>query len=172
MSIALARGAVSADVIAQVDRILEPYGGLGAVPQSQQLSGWTLENELSQLQMFGFITPLIFLSVAAFILNVALTRALALQRAQIAALKALGFANRSIAWHYIKWGLVIAALGAVLGIAGGAWLGSGMIALYNQYFRFPILYYSMLHTVEITGDVTEKNGKLSIAADSLKMAAK
>ena len=30
----------------------------------------------------------------------------------------------------------------------------------------------MLHTVEITGDVTEKNGKLSIAADTLKMAAK
>ena len=28
----------------------------------------------------------------------------------------------------------------------------------------------MLHTVEITGDVTEKGGKLSIAAGSLKMA--
>lgn len=28
----------------------------------------------------------------------------------------------------------------------------------------------VLHTVEITGDVTEKAGKLSIAADALKMA--
>lgn len=28
----------------------------------------------------------------------------------------------------------------------------------------------MLHTVEITGDVTTKDGKLSIAADALKMA--
>ncbi|HUR34634.1 MAG TPA: hypothetical protein VM032_12615 [Vicinamibacterales bacterium] len=28
----------------------------------------------------------------------------------------------------------------------------------------------MLHTVEITGEVTEKSGKLSIAADSLTMA--
>lgn len=28
----------------------------------------------------------------------------------------------------------------------------------------------VLHTVEITGDVTETGGKLSIAADSLKMA--
>ena len=37
--------------------------------------------------------PLIFLLVAAFILNVALTRALALQRPQIAALKALGYGN-------------------------------------------------------------------------------
>ncbi|MGC4085110.1 MAG: FtsX-like permease family protein [Vicinamibacterales bacterium] len=149
VSIKLARGASSADVIAQVDRVLEPYGGLGAIPQNQQLSGWTLENELTQLQMFGFITPLIFLGVAAFILNVALTRALALQRSQIAALKALGFDNRSIAWHYIKWGLVIAAIGALLGVVGGAWLGSGMIGLYNQYFRFPILYYRMSTDVAV-----------------------
>ncbi|MFN7981160.1 MAG: FtsX-like permease family protein [Vicinamibacterales bacterium] len=143
VSLSLGRGAIAADVIAQLDRILEPYGGLGAVPQSQQVSGWTLENELSQLQTFGFITPLIFLSVAAFILNVALARALALQRSQIAAMKALGFSNRELAWHYIKWGLAIAAVGAVLGVAAGAWLGAGMIALYNQYFRFPVLYYQM-----------------------------
>jgi putative ABC transport system permease protein len=149
VSLSLGRDASSLDVIAQVDRLLEPYGGLGAVPQSQQLSGWTLENELSQLQMFGFITPLIFLSVAAFILNVALTRALALQRSQIAALKALGFSNGTIAWHYIKWGLVIATAGAAFGIVGGAWLGSGMMSLYNQYFRFPIRLYHMSNGVAV-----------------------
>ncbi|MFN7916154.1 MAG: ABC transporter permease [Vicinamibacterales bacterium] len=149
VSLGLARDAVEADVIARVDRELEPYGGLGAVPQNQQLSGWTLENELAQLQMFGFITPLIFLSVAAFILNVALTRALSLQRSQIAALKALGYRNSAIAWHYIKWGLVIAGAGAVVGVGTGAWLGSGMIALYNQYFRFPILFYRMSPDVAV-----------------------
>jgi hypothetical protein len=30
----------------------------------------------------------------------------------------------------------------------------------------------MLHTVEITGEITEANGKSSIAADSLKMVSK
>ncbi len=160
VSIALGRDASSADVIAQVDRILEPYGGLGAIPRSQQISAWTLDSELNQLQMFGFLTPLIFLGVAAFILNVALTRALALQRAQIAALKALGFANGEIAWHYIKWGLVIAFVGAALGIAGGAWLGAGMISLYNEYFRFPILYYRMSTDVAVESLV----GALVVAA--------
>ena len=87
--------------------------------------------------------PLIFLGVAAFILNVALTRALALQRPQIAALKALGYSNRELAWHYIKWALVIAAVGAVAGVAAGAWLGSAMIGLYNQFFRFPVLDYQL-----------------------------
>ncbi|MGE0448541.1 MAG: ABC transporter permease [Vicinamibacterales bacterium] len=160
VSIALARGGSAPEVIARVDRILEPYGGLGAIPQRLQVSAWTLENELSQLQTFGFLIPVIFLGVAAFILNVALTRALALQRAQIAALKALGFANREIGWHYVKWGLLIAAVGAVAGIGGGAWLGSGMIELYNQYFRFPTLYYRMSTDVGVQSIV----GALVVAA--------
>ena len=141
VSLGLTRGASTPDVIAALDRLTESYGGLGAVPQSLQVSAWTLENELSQLQTFGFILPLIFLGVAAFILNVALTRALALQRPQIASLKALGFSNGELAWHYIKWALCIAAAGAILGIASGAWLGSALINLYNQFFRFPILEY-------------------------------
>ena len=81
VALTLGAGASAEDAIAQLDRLLEPYGGLGAIPRALQLSHWMLENELAQLQSFGFLLPLIFLIVAAFILNVALTRALALQRA-------------------------------------------------------------------------------------------
>ena len=78
-----------------------------AAPSRARCSSRTgrVENELAQLQSFGFLLPLIFLGVAAFILNVALTRALALQRPQIAALKALGYSNRELGWHYLKWAL-------------------------------------------------------------------
>jgi putative ABC transport system permease protein len=143
VSLALARGASEPDVIATLDRLIEPYGGRGSIPRSLQLSAWTLENELTQLQTFGFIMPLIFFAVAACVLNVALTRALALQRAQIAALKALGYSNAELAWHYIKWGLAIAGAGAMVGIAAGAWLGAGLIGLYNEFYRFPILSYHL-----------------------------
>jgi putative ABC transport system permease protein len=143
VALALARGASERDVIAALDRLIEPYGGRGSIPQSLQLSAWTLENELTQLQTFGFITPLIFFGVAAFVLNVALARALALQRPQIAALKALGYRNVELAWHYIKWGLAIAGVGAIVGIGVGAWLGSGLIGLYNEFYRFPILSYHL-----------------------------
>ena len=143
VSIATAQGANVTDVIAGLDRLLESSGGFGAIPRSVQISAWALDNELRQLQTFGFITPAIFLGVAAFILNVALTRALSLQRSQIAALKALGYSNRELAWHYIKWALVIAGSGALAGVAAGAWLGSGMIGLYNQFFRFPTLDFHL-----------------------------
>lgn len=141
--LALSPGVSPDETIARIDRILEPYGGLGAIPRALQLSHWTIENELNQLQSFGFLLPLIFLMVAAFILNVALTRALALQRPQIASLKALGYANLAIGWHYLKWALVIGAIGIVIGIAAGAWLGSAIIGLYNEFFRFPVLLFSV-----------------------------
>jgi putative ABC transport system permease protein len=143
VSVAIAQGANTTDVIAGLDGLLATYGGFGATPRSLQISAWMLDNELRQLQTFGFITPAIFFGVAAFILNVALTRALSLQRSQIAALKALGYSNRALAWHYIKWALAIAGSGALVGVAAGAWLGSSMIGLYNEFFRFPALDFHL-----------------------------
>jgi putative ABC transport system permease protein len=138
--------------IARLDTILEPYGGLGAIPRALQLSHWTVESELSQLQNFGFLLPLVFLMVAAFILNIALTRALAQQRPQIAALKALGYGNAALGWHYMKWALSIGAAGVLVGLAVGAWLGSAVGELYNQFFRFPVLLFSV--PVSVIGGAT------------------
>ncbi len=153
-------GRSEADVIADLDRLLAQYGGRGAIPRSLQLSAWSVDNELSQLQTFGMIVPLIFMSVAAFILHVAMTRALALQRGQIAALKALGYSNRALAWHYTKWAMVIGAAGSLTGIAAGAWLGAKFTGLYNFYFNFPALTYYLSPTLVVQA----LGGSLLIAA--------
>ncbi|HSW38397.1 MAG TPA: ABC transporter permease [Acidobacteriota bacterium] len=160
VTLRLMPGASSADVIAELDRELASYGGLGAIPRSLQLSHWTIDSELRQLQTFGLVVPALFLGVAVFILNIALKRAMALQRPQIAAMKALGYTTIELAWHYLKWAIVISAAGAVAGTAAGAYLGSGMIELYNQYFRFPELDYR-LSTGVAAGAVL---GSLLIAA--------
>lgn len=143
VSLGLTPTANEQEVLAAVDRVLDPYGGLGAVARSRQFSAWMLANELNQLQTFGFLVPAIFLAVAAFILNIAMARALTLQRPQIAALKALGYSNPQLGWHYLKWALLIAMTGAAGGVAAGAWLGAEMIGLYNQYFKFPALDYRL-----------------------------
>lgn len=156
------------EAIAGLDRLLEPYGGRGGIPRSLQVSEWTLENELTQLQTFGFLVPAIFLGVAAFILNVALTRALALQRQQIAALKALGYSNRQIAWHYIKWGLLIAGLGAVSGVVIGGWMGARIANLYNEFFGFPKLDYRVSALVTLASI----SGSLAVAAIGAQSAVR
>jgi putative ABC transport system permease protein len=160
VTLTLGREAAAGEVIADVDRLLEPYGGRGATTRSNQLSAWTLENELAQLQMFGLLIPGVFLAVAAFVLHVALTRALSLQRTQIAALKALGYGNGAIARHYVKWALIIAAAASVCGVAAGAWLGSSLIVIYNEFFRFPTLAYYLSPALALQSI----GGSLAVAA--------
>jgi putative ABC transport system permease protein len=149
----LARGASEPEVIARLDRLLEPYGGRGAIPRSLQTSHWFLENELEQLRGTGRVIPIVFLAVAAFLLNVVLTRIVALERGQIASLKALGYSNAAVAAHYLSLALLVAALGGLLGVAMGAWLGAGMTRLYTEFFHFPILQYRLAVKVAIEGIV-------------------
>ncbi len=147
VALKLSPGAREEAVLAGLDRLLARYGGFGAIPRSLQISNWSISNELAQLRGFGLIVPIIFLAVAAFLLNIALTRIVSVQREQIAALKALGYSNREVGLHYMKWSLVVALAGGLLGTLGGAWMGSGMTAIYNDYFRFPILEYRLLAPV-------------------------
>lgn len=139
VTFALARDAQPRAVATDIDRVLGPYGGRGAVLRERQFSNWSVTSEITQLQTFGFFVPLIFLLVAAFVLNIALTRALALQRPQLAALKALGYTNRELVWHYLEWAFVIAAVGAIVGMFVGVWMGSAMLGMYHGYFKFPVL---------------------------------
>jgi putative ABC transport system permease protein len=141
VSLTLAPGALEAEVIAGLDRLLEPFGGTGAIPRAQQVSHWYLEGELGQLQNMGTMLPAIFLGVAVLLVNVVLRRTVAVQREQIAQLKALGYSNGDLAAHYMQWALLVSLGGAVLGIAVGAWLGNGVLAMYRDYFRFPVLAY-------------------------------
>ena len=71
------------------------------------------------------------------------SRLVATQREQIAAMKALGYPNRTIGLHYLKLVLVIVALGLVIGVALGNWLGSLFTGLYAQSFHFPNFEHSV-----------------------------
>ena len=130
-------------VIDALDDLLRPYGGWGAIPRALQLSHWSVDNELKGLQGAGIVIPMVFLGVAAFLLHVVLRRIVAVQREQIATLKALGYSNRLLATHYVQWALAISLLGTLAGTAGGMLLGRGMLSLYNQFFRFPELEYRL-----------------------------
>jgi putative ABC transport system permease protein len=149
--IRLMHGASARGVVSRVDRILESYGGLGAQTRALQPSNFYLQGELDGLVGLGKAMPLIFLGVAAFLLNVVLTRIVSVERESIATLKALGYGTPRIAAHYVEWGLVIAAAGSVVGVAAGAWLGEGMTRLYTSFFHFPLLRYRLSPVLVVEG---------------------
>lgn len=130
-------GAARAEVIAAVDRELTPYGGRHAVGRDKQLSNFVLTGELEQLSTLALILPTIFLAVAAFLVNVVISRLVYLERTQIAVLKALGKTRLAIALHYLGLVAAIVALGSVVGLALGVWTGLWMTDLYSRFFRFP-----------------------------------
>jgi len=77
----LAPGAAAAPVMAQMDRLLAPYGAGGAYLRKDQASAQRLDDELRVLHALSVAYPLVFLSVAAFMVNAGLFRQPAARRA-------------------------------------------------------------------------------------------
>ena len=141
--VSLAPGTDAQPVIAALDRLLEPFGSVGAIERRDQPSNRFLEDELNQQKLMSMTIPFIFFGVAAFLLNVALGRQVAAQREQIAALKALGFPTAPLVLHYLKLVAVIVLIGSALGVAGGLVFGRAMIASYHEFFRLPQLAFAL-----------------------------
>ncbi len=150
ITFALQKGTQTRQIIDEVDRILEAYGGFGAIDREFQTSSHFVSNELRQLKYISTLFPVIFLLVAAFLLNMVIARRVNMQRQQIATLKAMGFSLFQVSTHYLKFALVIVLLGSMLGILFGFWMGSAMTRLYTDYFHFPEFYYQFAPSVSIT----------------------
>jgi len=138
----IASGASIADVIERVDRILARYGGQGAVRRADQISNFAIHEEFKQLQNTSTLLPVIFIAVAAFLLNIVMSRLISLQRDQVGVLKAFGYRNLDVGVHYAKLSLIIALAGGAGGAVLGLWLGRLLGQVYIAYYRLPYLDYS------------------------------
>ena len=164
LAVRLAPGASEGEVIGALDRLLAPYGGINAYGREDHLSHRMLNSEIREQQVMGTVLPSIFLLVAAFLLQTVMTRHIGLQREQIAALKALGYDNHRIGWHYLRMVLVIVGLGCLLGVVLGDALGRWFSTLYTQVFTFPVLHH------RLRGDVLAVALGLSVAVGLLATA--
>lgn len=79
----------------------------------------TLQDEISQHQMFSGIFPAIFVLVSLLTLVTTMSRVISAQRMQIGTLKAMGYSNNSIILHYLSYGFVLSLTGSVLGLVIG-----------------------------------------------------
>ena len=79
----------------------------------------TLQDEISQHQMFSGIFPAIFVLVSLLTLVTTMSRVISAQRMQIGTLKAMGYSNKSIVLHYLSYGFVLSLLGSAIGLVIG-----------------------------------------------------
>lgn len=135
----VAPGADPEHVIADVDRVVDRYGGQGAYARDDQVSHRVLQSELDQNRVMSTAIPGVFLLVAAFLLHLVLGRMIATQRTEIAVLKAFGYRDAEVGRHYLAFAFVAIGVGAIVGTVGGVWLGGAYVELYGAYFVFPEL---------------------------------
>lgn len=171
MSVKLLPGASEAAVIDAIDKVLEPYGGQGAYGRAQQTSHAFLESELVQLRSMSEVLPPVFLLVAAFLVNMTLTRLIALEREQIGLLKALGYGSWSIAWHYVEFVLVIALIGLAIGAAFGIWAGNALTVIYAKSYSFPVLLFSREPWLYLVAGAVTMGAAVAGAVQAVRKAA-
>lgn len=170
LSFTLAPGTHIEDVLDRLDLILEEYGSQGAIARADQPSHYLMEQELIGLEGIAAVLPVIFLLVAAFLLNIVITRLINLQRELIAILKAFGYTNLTIGLHYVKLVLVIAVIGCAFGTLLGIWFGKAMGDLYLTQYRFPQLDYLLRIEIIFTATLLTTGAALVGVVMSIRRA--
>lgn len=143
VSISLMYGANESEVLRRMDLVLDPWGNVGGYGRNEQVSARYLDDEIKQLRGMGLIVPVVFLGVAAFLLNIVLSRLISTQREQIAALKAFGYTNSEVGLHYFQMIALIVVAGVIPGTMVGVWMGHGLTSIYTTFYRFPLFYFEI-----------------------------
>ena len=89
------------------------------VERSEHTSVSQFSEEMDQHQMMAGIFPVVFILIAMLILLTTMTRIITHQRTQIGILKACGFKDKSIMFHYISYGFWLVLVGSILGLIIG-----------------------------------------------------
>lgn len=101
-----------------------------------------IDESISQQKALSGVFPIIFIFISMLMLLTTMKRIISHQRTQIGILKANGFKNRTITWHYLFSGFLLVTLGSTLGSLLGPIIFH-TIAHPSRifYFKFPYWHY-------------------------------
>jgi len=135
------------NLLTEIQDRLDPYGVTNTTPARDQASVRFLADELLGIKTSARVIPVIFLSVAALVLNILMSRLVAQQRTVIGTLRALGYSAAAIRAHYLTYGVIIGLAGGFFGNLVGYWLQSTLCRVYVGFFALPSIaphFYSDL----------------------------
>lgn len=127
------------EILDSADHLLDSYGVFARIKKENQISNNFLSEEIKGLGVSAKVLPGIFLGIASLVIMILLNRMVRNERTQIGLMKAYGYSNLAVAWHYVLYALLMSVVGCVLGFLAGQLIGAGLIRVYVQYYQFPIL---------------------------------
>ena len=146
------------DYIHQIDRIVEEiedqldrYGVKRTIKRKDHLSHSMLMQEIESLESMSTVITLLFLIVAAVIINIMLSRIVKNDRMSIGVMKALGYKNLDVIGHYTKFSLLIGLVGSIIGIILSIPLSGAFTKLYMFYFNIPMFQMQVYYIYIVYG---------------------
>ena len=130
----------NANVVADaLEDELDRYGVQRVLKRDDIMSYKMMEEELKQVSAMARVLPTLFMSVAALIIYIVLSRTVKNDRMSIGVMKSLGYSNGQILTHYIQFSLIIGLIGGLLGVIAGTWMSGFYVQLYVMYMNIPLL---------------------------------
>ena len=126
-------------ILEEADKVLDSYGVFAKTKRVDQISNRFVSDEIKGLGVSAQIIPTLFLGIAALILLILLNRMVRTERTQIGLMKAFGYSDWAVGFHYIEYGLILSVIGCLGGVPLGQWMAGGMMRMYVQFYQFPIL---------------------------------
>ena len=130
-----------AEVVRQLGRLAERYGGEELLTRDEQPSNKLLQADLDGYRQIAVIFPLLFLTAAVLTTYTLLARLVQAQRAQIGVLRAMGFPQRALWWHYLWLAIVPSLSGGVLGVGLGYLFAWYITRLYVVLINVPFMAF-------------------------------
>ena len=124
-------------VIGEIENILRPYGLRATVPRADQISHALVNEEVEGVKSMGGSVSVLFLFVAAAMIAMMVSRMVKKDRVSIGVLKALGYSDRAILVHYIKYAAASGLIGGLAGIAFGYGLALALNDVLMEFFEIP-----------------------------------
>jgi putative ABC transport system permease protein len=132
-------GADRVAVVRAAQELLVPYSLAETLLQEDQPSNAALRADLEGFREIAYLMPGVILLVAAVSVYVMLARQVHAQTQQIGLMKAIGYTNSAVLWHYLLFALVIGVAGAVVGALLGLPLGYGITKAYAMELGIPFV---------------------------------
>jgi putative ABC transport system permease protein len=113
------------------------HGATEVLTRAEQPSNALLHEDILGFQQMAVAFPMLFLSAAALVLFVLLTRRVAMERPIIGTLRAFGTRGARVGWHYLSYGLAAGLVGAAIGLPLGLLAAGAMSREYAATIDLP-----------------------------------